>query len=52
MPSIVKIFTCEECRAAGKIVLKDEIHEYEDILYCPTCGYNIQDEDDKEEEED
>jgi len=52
MSKIVKLFICEECQAEGKIVIKDEIHEYEDVQFCPICGYNIQDEDDLEEDED
>lgn len=48
--SVVKQFCCEECNAEGKISLKGDRYEYEEILYCPVCGYDIQDFDDKEDE--
>jgi transcription elongation factor Elf1 len=47
--SVVRQFSCEECNADGKISLKNDIHEYEEIVYCPVCGYDIKDDEDDED---
>ena len=39
-----RLFECSNCGAFGKIVLKSEDHTAEDIVYCPACGADIDDE--------
>lgn len=48
--AVVKQFNCEECSAIGKITMKTDMYEFDEILYCPVCGYELQEEDDEEDE--
>ena len=41
-----KYFECESCDTTGKIIIKSEEVQIEDIVYCPVCGADIYDEDD------
>lgn len=43
---VVKQFTCEHCGADGKVTLKGQDYEYNDIVCCPVCGGDIYDEED------
>ena len=40
-----KYFECEECDSAGKIIVKSEDIQVDDIVYCPVCGADISEED-------
>jgi hypothetical protein len=46
-----KHFECEECGANGKIIIKGDDHQLEDIVYCPVCSADIYEEEDFDEEE-
>jgi DNA-directed RNA polymerase subunit RPC12/RpoP len=46
-----RLFECSECGAFGKITLKGNEHEKEEIVYCPVCSADIY-EDEKFEDED
>lgn len=46
-----RLFECSECGVFGKIVLKGNEHEKEEIVYCPVCSADIY-EDEKFEDED
>ena len=37
----VKLFECENCGADGKITIKNDDLEREDIVFCPICGHDI-----------
>ena len=41
-----KVFLCTECRAMGKIIIKNEDYDEQDIAYCPVCGASIYEESD------
>lgn len=45
-------FACEECGARGKIVLRSQEHDMNDIVYCPVCSGNIWEPDEDDEDED
>jgi len=42
--AVVKHFECDHCGAVGKIVLKGNGVDYQDIVCCPVCGGDIYDE--------
>lgn len=46
-----RLFECSECNAYGKITLKGNEHEIEDIVCCPVCGADITQVDDYNDEE-
>lgn len=46
-----RLFECSECNAYGKITLKGNEHEVEDIVCCPVCGADITQVDDYNDEE-
>lgn len=48
---VVKQFECEHCGAEGKISIKGDDIQYEDIVCCPVCGSDIYEEDDYVEDE-
>lgn len=41
-----KYFECATCDAEGKIIVKSEDIQLEDIVYCPVCGGDIYEEED------
>ena len=43
--AISKVFSCDNCSAAGKIVLKGSELSVRDIVCCPVCGASIWDDD-------
>ena len=43
--AISKVFSCDHCDAAGKIVLKGSELSVRDIVCCPVCGASIWDDD-------
>lgn len=43
--SVVKQFECEHCGAEGKVTLKGQDYNYNDITSCPVCGGSIWEED-------
>ena len=45
---VVKQFECEHCGAKGKITIKGQDYEYNDIVCCPVCGGDIFDEEDED----
>jgi len=49
--SIQKVFKCENCDAAGKVVIKGNDLSVRDIVCCPVCGASIWDEDDENDDE-
>lgn len=48
---VVKQFECEHCGAEGKISIKGDDFDYNDVVCCPVCGSDIYDEDDAETNE-
>ena len=48
--AIQKVFTCDNCNAAGKITLKGNELSVRDIVCCPVCGASIWDDDLDEDE--
>ena len=44
-------FECTTCEARGKIVLKGDDHQLEDIVYCPVCSADIYEEEDFDTED-
>jgi len=46
-----KHFECVECGALGKIILKGDEQQLEDIVYCPVCSADIYEEDDYDEDD-
>jgi len=46
-----KHFECTECGALGKIIIKGEDTQLEDIVYCPVCSADIYEEEDLDEDE-
>ena len=47
----VRHFDCTACGAFGKVQIKSEDYEKSDIVYCPVCGADIDEEDESEVEE-
>lgn len=47
----VRHFDCGSCNAFGKIQIKGDEYEISDIVYCPICGADIDDEEDETEDE-
>ncbi|CAB4127384.1 hypothetical protein UFOVP84_160 [uncultured Caudovirales phage] len=45
--SVSKTFECQSCETEGKIVIRTEDVNLEDVAYCPVCGGSIFDEDDE-----
>lgn len=43
-----RLFECTNCGAFGKISLKGEDHTSEDVVFCPVCGADIEDESEEE----
>lgn len=43
---VVKQFECEHCGAEGKVTLKGDDFQFEDIVCCPVCGADIYEEED------
>ena len=41
----VKHFVCDNCDSHGKITVKTNEITVEDIVYCPVCGSDIQEDD-------
>lgn len=41
---VVKQFQCEHCGAEGKISLKGDDFQFEDVVYCPVCSSDIYEE--------
>ena len=39
-----KHFECNECNAQGKIMIKGDDTQLEDIVYCPVCSADIYEE--------
>jgi len=48
---IVKHFQCTSCESEGKITVKGDDFNYEDIVYCPLCSADIYEESDLDEDE-
>ena len=46
-----RLFECEACGAYGKITLKGNDHEVDDIICCPVCGADITQVEEFDEEE-
>ncbi len=46
-----KVFECESCGSSGKIVVKGNDIQLEDIVYCPVCSADIYEDQEFEEEE-
>ena len=44
-------FECQECGAEGKISIKGDDIQLEDIVYCPICSADIYEEEEYDEEE-
>ena len=49
--AVTKQFECENCEAVGKIVLRGNDLEKDDIVFCPCCGHDIYEDDDDIDEE-
>jgi len=48
---VVKQFECDHCGAEGKINIKGNDHQFEDVVYCPVCSGDIYEEDDYSDDE-
>lgn len=48
--AISKVFSCDNCGAAGKITVKGTELSTRDIVCCPVCGASIWDDDLDEDE--
>jgi len=46
-----RLFECSECNAYGKITLKGDEHEVEEIVCCPVCGADITQVEEYDDEE-
>ena len=46
-----RLFECSECDAFGKITLKGNEYEKEDIVYCPVCSANIYEDEEYEDDD-
>lgn len=46
-----KYFECNTCDTMGKIIIKSEDVEVEDVVYCPVCGADIYEEDEDYDDE-
>ncbi len=44
--SASKTFECQVCESSGKIVVRTDDVNIEDIQYCPVCGSPIYEESD------
>ena len=44
-------FECETCNARGKVILKGEDHQLDDIVYCPVCSADIYEEEEIDDDE-
>ena len=49
--AISKVFSCDNCGAAGKITVKGTELSTRDIVCCPVCGASIWDDEDLEDDE-
>ena len=45
----VRHFVCEHCDTHGKIIVKTNDINSDDIVYCPVCGGDIFEDDDYDE---
>lgn len=48
---VVKQFQCEHCGAEGKITLRGNDFQFEDIVCCPVCSSDIYEEEDDVDDE-
>lgn len=47
-----RLFECDNCGAFGKITVKGDEHNKSDIVYCPVCSGDIQEDEQYEDDED
>ena len=43
--SVTKQFDCSECKSFGKVILRGDEIEEQDIVFCPVCGRDIYEDD-------
>jgi hypothetical protein len=47
---MTRVFDCNECGTFGKVIIKGSDLNNSDIVFCPCCGADINEEEFDEEE--